>query len=274
MDIAGKCAIVTGGSSGIGKDIAKLFAKRGANVFLIARREDQLEAALEEVEKGARDKAQRFGFFSADVSDLASVQEAIKAAEAKCGVVAVLANCAGYVLPGYFEELPISSMEKEIGVNYFGTVYTVKQVIDGMMERREGWILNVSSLGGLMGVFGYTSYAGSKFAVVGFSEALRSELRPYGINVSVLCPPDVDTPMFEEENRHKPLETLRISAGAKLMQPEDVAREGVLGMERGKFIIIPNFSGKVFHAAHRFAPSMVESFLNKTVGKVRKERGL
>ena len=274
MDIGGKCAVVTGGSSGIGKDIAKLFAQRGANVFLIARREEVLRAAIEEVKKESGGGTQKFGYCSADVSDLASVQNAIKTAEAECGVVAVLANCAGYVLPGYFEELSISSMQKETGVNYFGTVYTVKQVVDGMMERREGWILNVSSLGGLMGVFGYASYAGSKFAVVGFSEALRSELRPYGIQVSVLCPPDVDTPMFEEENKYKPLETIRISEGGKVMQPEDVAREAVLGMERGRFIIIPNSSGKVFHAAHRFVPSIVESLLNKTVDKVRKERGL
>jgi 3-dehydrosphinganine reductase len=274
MDIGGKCAVVTGGSSGIGKDIAKLFARRGANVFLIARREDVLKEALEEVKNEGVGDTQKFGYCSADVSDLTSVQNAIEAAEAECGAVSVLANCAGYVLPGYFEELSISSMQKEVAINYFGTVYTVKQVVDGMMERREGLILNVSSLGGLMGVFGYASYAGSKFAVVGFSEALRSELRPYGIQVSVLCPPDVDTPMFEEENKYKPLETKRISEGGKVMQPEDVAREAVRGMDRGKFIIIPNLSGKVFHVAHRFIPSVVESFMNKTVNKVRKERGL
>jgi 3-dehydrosphinganine reductase len=274
MDIAGKCAVVTGGSSGIGKDIAKLLARRGANVFLIARREEVLRTAIEEVKKQGAGGTQRFGYCSADVSDLASMQQAIENAEAECGVITVLANCAGYVLPGYFEELSISSMQQEIAVNYFGTVYTVKQVIDGMMERREGWILNVSSLGGIKGIFGYATYAGSKFAVVGFSEALRSELRPYGITVSVLCPPDVDTPMFEEENKYKPLETLKISESGKVMQPEDVARAAVEGMERGKFIIIPNFSGKMLHLATRLAPSLLDSFLNKTVDKVRKERGL
>jgi 3-dehydrosphinganine reductase len=132
----------------------------------------------------------------------------------------------------------------------------------------------VSSLGGLKGIFGYTGYSGSKFAVVGFSEALRSELRPYGVKVSVLCPPDVDTPMFENENKAKPLETMRISEGAKLMQPDDVARAAVEGMERNKFLIIPNFEGKAFVIANRLFPALLDKLLDRTVDKVRKERGL
>ena len=203
MDIAGKCAIVTGGSSGIGKAIAKLLARRGANVFLIARREEPLKAAVAEMEKETGGDARKFGCFQADVADRAAVEKAIKAAEERCGPAAVLVNCAGVTNPGYVEELPVSGMETEIKVNYLGAVYTIKRVLDGMMKRREGWILNTSSLAGLKGIYGYTGYCGSKFAIIGFSEALRSELRPYGIAVSVLCPPDVDTPMFEEENKAK-----------------------------------------------------------------------
>ena len=274
MNIEGKCAVITGGSSGIGKEIAKLLARRGANVFLIARREEPLQATVAELRQDFDSGLQRFGYFSADISSLASVEEAMHAANAECGSPAVLVNCAGYVRPGYVQELPISSMETEVGINYLGTVYTVKQVVEEMMKKREGWILNVASLGGIKGIFGYTGYSGSKFAVVGFSEALRSELRPYNINVSVLCPPDVDTPMFENENKVKPLETLKISEGAKLMQPEDVARAAVEGMDRGKFIIVPNLSGKMFRLAHRLVPSIVDGILNNTIDKVRKQRGI
>lgn len=274
MNVAGKCAIVTGGSSGIGKEIARILARDGANIFLVARREDVLKSALEEVRQAAAESSQRFGCFSADVSNLDAVKEAVAAAEAECGSPAVLINSAGIVNPGYVEELPISGMESEIGINYLGTVYMIKQVLDGMMERREGHILNVSSLGGLKGIFGYTGYSGSKFAVVGFSEALRSELRPYGISVSVLCPPDVDTPTFEEENKVKPLETKRISEGGKVMQPGDVAFAAVRGMEKGKFIIIPDLTGKLFYLANRLVPSLLDRIFDKTVEKVRKERGL
>lgn len=274
MDVTGKGAIITGGSSGIGKCIGKLLARRGANVFLVARRQDVLKQACDEVRQAARDSSQRFACHAADVSNRAAVEEAIQNGEAACGQPAVLVNCAGYVNPGYVEELTVESMETELRVNYFGTVYAVKKVLQGMMDRRCGWILNVSSLGGLKGIFGYTGYSGSKFAVVGFSEALRSELRPYGISVSVLCPPDVDTPMFENENKHKPLETLRISEGAKLMKPEDVALAAVSGMEKGKFLIIPNFPGKMFAMANRLAPRLLDRILDGTVDKVRKERGV
>ena len=274
MDISGRCAIVTGGSSGIGKAVAKLLARRGANVFLIARREQPLRTAVEELRQEFGDGPQRFGCFRADVAQLAAVEQAVGLAEAECGPAAVLVNSAGCVNPGYVERLPISSMETELKVNYLGVVYTIKQVLDGMMARRCGWILNVASLGGLKGIFGYTGYCGSKFAVVGFSEALRSELRPYGVKVSVLCPPDVDTPMFENENKAKPTETMRISEGAKLMQPDDVASAAVEGMERGKFLIIPNFEGKAFITVNRFFPALVDKILDRTVDKVRKERGL
>jgi len=274
MDIAGKCVIITGGSSGIGKEIARIFARRRANVFIVARREEVLRTTIAEVKQEAADSSQRFGYFSADVSDLNAVGNAVSAAEAECGPPAVLINAAGIVNPGYAEELSISGMEAEVGINYLGTMYMIKHVLNGMIERQSGWILNVSSLGGLKGIFGYTGYSGSKFAIVGFSEALRSEMRPHGIRVSVLCPPDVDTPTFEEENKVKPLETKRISEGGKVMQPQDVARAAVDGMEKGTFLIIPNFPGKMFYYANRLVPSLIDRFIGKTVDKVRKERGL
>jgi 3-dehydrosphinganine reductase len=278
MDIAGKCAIVTGGSSGIGKSIAGQLARRGANVFLIARRQDVLEEAIAEINaqtnSKASDSSRRISGASADVSDLAAVEKAVKQARDEFGPVEVLVNSAGVSRPGYVEELTIASMESEIKVNYLGSVYMIKQVVDAMMERRSGRILNVSSIAGLKGIFGYTGYCGSKFAIIGFSEALRSELRPHGVTVSVLCPPDVDTPMLEEENKVKPLETVRIAEGAKVMTPDEVAGPAVEGMEAGTFIIIPSASGRMFYRTNRLTPSIVDGVLNKTVDKARKERGL
>lgn len=274
MNLNGKCALISGGSVGIGKAIADLLVRRGANVFVVARREKPLKAAVEDFKKQVVSASQRFGFFSADVSDSAAVQEAVAAAEAECGPTTVLVNSAGFSLPGYVEKLPISDIETEIRVNYLGTVYMVKQVVNGMIERREGWIQNISSLAGLKGIFGYTGYSGAKFAVIGFSESLRSELRPYNINVSVLCPPDVATGRFLNDTREKPLEMVRLSEGAKVMQPDDVARSAVEGMEKASFIIIPNLPGKLFYIGNRIAPWAVDMFINRTIDKVRKERGL
>ena len=265
---------MTGGSAGIGKAIAMRLVRRGANVFIIARREEKLREAVDDFGREAVGDSQRFGYFSGDVSDREAVREAVGAAEAECGPPAVLVNSAGFSLGGYFEKLPISDIETEINVNYLGTVYAVKQVVEGMMERREGWILNISSLAGLKGIFGYTGYAGAKFAVIGFSEALRSEMRPYGVSVSALCPPDVDTERIRTDTRPKPLENERISQGAKLMQPGPVADAAIRGMERNLFLIIPGSSGRALSIANRVAPWLVDSFLNRIIDKVRKERGL
>lgn len=274
MNIAGKCAIVSGGSLGIGRAIADELNLRGANIFLIARREDPLKTAIDKLKQSALNSSQKYGYMAADVSDSDAVAEAIKAAESECGPPAVLINSAGFSLPGYVEKLPLSDIETEINVNYLGAVYTVKAVVEGMISRREGWILNISSLAGLKGIFGYTGYSGAKFAVIGFSESLRSELRPHGIKVSVLCPPDVATERFLTETRPKPIEMVKISEGAKVMQPDEVGRATIKGMEKGSFIIIPGFSGKLLYVANRLAPWLVDMTLNRTIDKARKEREL
>jgi 3-dehydrosphinganine reductase len=164
MNIAHHCAIITGGSSGIGKAIAKRLARHGANIFLVARRKDLLDASIDEIKKEVSKDSQRFGYFSADVADINAVQEAVKKAENECGPITVLVNSAGVSNPGYVENLSITGMEEELRVNYLGTVYMIKHVLNGMIQRRKGWILNVSSLAGLKGIFGFTGYCGSKFA--------------------------------------------------------------------------------------------------------------
>ena len=272
MDLSGNCAIVTGGSSGIGKAIAKQLARRSANVFLIARSKGPLETAVAEMKQEAVSTSQRFGFFCADVAEPDALREAVKTAEAECGPTAVLVNSAGISNPGYVEKLPVSGMEDEIKVNYLGTVYMIKLVLNGMIQRREGWILNISSLAGLKGIFGFTGYCGSKFAVIGFSEALRSEIRPYNVKVCVLCPPDVDTPMFREENRVKPVETKKISETAKVMKAEDVARAAIQGLDRSSFVIIPNLSGKALRIVNALMPSLLDKYLDRIVDKVRRKR--
>ena len=123
-----------------------------------------------------------------------------------------------------------------------------------------------------MGVFGYTAYNASKFGVIGFSEALRGELKPFGIRVSVLCPPDTDTPGLHEENRTKPEETRQISAGARLMQPEQVAQALLQGLRKNRFMIIPGFDGKFTYYAKRLLPGLVSMVMDWDVRKVQKAK--
>ncbi|MEI6725944.1 MAG: SDR family NAD(P)-dependent oxidoreductase, partial [Actinomycetes bacterium] len=130
-------------------------------------------------------------------------------------------------------------------------------------------IVNVSSMAGFMGVFGLTDYCASKFALVGFSEALRQELRPRGIAVSVMCPPDTDTPGLAHEDLTKPAETKAVSAGAKLMQPDEVARDLIRGIERGTFMIVPGGDGKLAYFMKRHAPGVVDAIMRRGIRKAR-----
>jgi len=137
------------------------------------------------------------------------------------------------------------------------------------MKERGGYIVNVSSIVGFIGIFGYTDYAAAKFGVLGFSEALRSELKRYNIAVSVLCPPDTDTPGFAEENKTKPVETKAISASASLMKPADVAAALLKGMAKKEFIIIPNADGRFTYIMKRLLPGLVELVTDAQASKAR-----
>jgi short-subunit dehydrogenase len=138
------------------------------------------------------------------------------------------------------------------------------------MKAKGGKIVNTSSIGGFVGVFGYADYSASKFAIVGFSEVLKQELARYNIKIQVLCPPDTETPGFETENKTKPEETKKISETAKLLQPEEVARQAIKGIESDGFFIIPGFDGKLTHFMKRHFPFVVNSVMEGAIKKVQK----
>lgn len=141
---------------------------------------------------------------SVDVAkDYSQVESVIKQAQEKLGPVDMLVNCAGTSLSGKFEEVEVDHFKKMMEVNYLGSVYPTRAVITTMKERRMGRIMFVSSQAGQIGLFGYTAYSPSKFALRGLAEALQMEMKPYNIYVTVAYPPDTDTPGFAEENKTK-----------------------------------------------------------------------
>jgi 3-dehydrosphinganine reductase len=170
---SGKVAVVTGGSSGIGKAIACELAERGMHVWLLAQRKDILVSAQKEVEAHRKDQSQVIGIVSVDVSDLHQVSKTISFITEKCGLPDLLVNSAGVTQPGYIEKLDINVFHWMMEVNYFGTVYMIKELLPAMLERGSGYILNICSFSGVISSFGYTAYGASKYAVHGFTEALR-----------------------------------------------------------------------------------------------------
>ncbi|XP_045314685.1 3-ketodihydrosphingosine reductase isoform X3 [Leopardus geoffroyi] len=122
-----------------------------------------------------------------------------------------------------------------MSVNYLGSVYPSRAVITTMKERRVGRIVFVSSQAGQLGLFGFTAYSSSKFAIRGLAEALQMEVKPYNVYVTVAYPPDTDTPGFAEENKTKPLETRLISETVSVCKPEQVAKQIVKDAIQGNF---------------------------------------
>jgi len=272
-DFNTKTVYIVGGSSGIGLSTAKLLAKKGAHIFIFARDENRLASAIAEIRSQKKSDDQRFGFMPLDVSIRERVESVMGKAVSNLGVPDILINCAGRSYPRHFEDITFEQFDETMKINLYG-IWNTTSVLLPYMKQKGGHISNVSSIAGFIGVFGFTDYSASKFAIIGFSEALKSELKKYNIDVSVLCPPDTDTPAFEVENRTKPEETKAISASAKLMQPDAVATAFIHGIMKGKFIIIPGIDGKFTYIMKRLFPKLVEFVTDMIVKKVQRKKEL
>ncbi len=258
----GKCAYIVGGSSGIGLATAERLVVQGANVVLLARRPDALDAAAQAIRQVRRRSDQRVHAYTLDATDLDACRRVFRLAIEENGPPDLLMNSAGISHPHYFEDVTPEQFDEVLKVNLYAT-FNAAHVLVPHMRDRGGAILNVSSVAGLVGVFGFTSYSAAKFAVIGFSEALRAELKRFGITVSVLCPPDTDTPMLYREDRTKPVETKAISKGARVMSADAVARAALKGVYRGNFLIVPGMDAKASLWAKRLVPGVVELVLDR-----------
>ena len=272
MDFTDQHVIITGGSSGIGRATARLLARRGAHVSIVARRQELLDETLRELQPLRQRPEQRLQVHSADVSDWEQAQEAIVALTGDGHPPDVLINAAGYAHPGYCEELPLDVFRKTMDADFFGTLHPIKAVLPVMIERQSGHIVNFSSMAGFLGVFGYTAYSAAKFAVRGFSDVLRAEMKPHGVRVSVVFPPDTDTPQLHYENQFKPLETRRIAGAAKALTADQVAQAVVRGIERRRVYILPGFDSKLAFLLTNGFTNLFQWYFDRVVAKACQER--
>ncbi len=263
-------AIVTGGSSGIGKATAKLLAREGAHISIVARDQAKLEQAKTEIEKVTINPQQRVIALSADVSDRVQVEAAIASANEQIGSPDILITSAGIAYPGYFQQLPIEIFEQTMAINYFGSLYTIRAVLPLMEQQQRGQIVLISSGAGLIGIYGYTAYSPTKFALKGLAESLRSELKPLGIQVAIVYPPDTNTPQLEQENKTKPLETKMITGTAQTWSAENVAREIVRGIEKKSFAIAPGLEMSLLEKLHSLLSPVLNWYFDRIVAKIRR----
>ncbi|MFP3853012.1 MAG: SDR family oxidoreductase [Anaerolineales bacterium] len=247
MSFHGRRALVTGGSSGIGLALAHQLAAQGAAVTILARNISKLERAADEISQSRQNGAAECQWLSVDVTDAQSVQEALRVWLEANGAPHYLFNSAGVAHPGYAEELDIEIFHWMMDVNYYGLVHVTQTLLPAMIEIEEGHIVNISSMAGVLGVYGYTAYGASKFAVRGYSDALRAEIKPKGLKVSVVYPPDVQTPQLEYENQFKPPETKALAADANPMSADQAAEVILKGVARGRYLIIPGLGNWLYY---------------------------
>ncbi len=174
----GKNIIITGGSSGIGKGRALRLAHEGANLALVARDPEKLSLTRDEILSRSTDPGSRVETFSCDVADAGNVERTMNDIAEKIGPPDWLINSAGILNSDYFENQPLAEFRETMNTNFFGTLHFIKAALPLFKKSGTGNIINISSVSGVIGGFGHASYCASKFAVVGLTETLRSELKP------------------------------------------------------------------------------------------------
>ena len=266
-----KHAIITGGSSGIGKATAKLLAQQGVNISLIARDRSKLKVAQQEVNQVVSSAEQKVLTFSADVAIQSEITAAIEKAIAQLGTPQLLITSAGIAHPGYFAEIPLEVFEQTMAINYFGSLYAVRAVLPAMEQASGGNITLIASGAGLIGIYGYTAYCPSKFALRGLAESLRGELKPKGIGVTIVYPPDTDTPQLAAENKIKPAQTKKITATAKVWTAEAVAEQIIKGVKRGRFAIAPGIELTIVNRLHSLISPLLNWYFDRIIKHTNNE---
>jgi 3-dehydrosphinganine reductase len=267
----GKKAFVTGGSSGIGRATACLLVEAGARVVICGRDSPRLARACSEIAARARFGA-TVSAVALDVRDAAAVAGSAEAVLPQIGSLDLLINNAGVARPGYFEELPDRVFEDAIETNYLGPVRVTRAFLPALRARPGSHVSFVSSVAGFLGVFGYTAYAASKFALTGFAETLRQELEPMGIGVSILFPPDTETPQLAGEEAFKPAETRAVSGSVRPVSADFVARALLEGIAAGRFHILPGLETRSLYWLQRHAPWLVRWHINRCIRGSARER--
>jgi 3-oxoacyl-[acyl-carrier protein] reductase len=217
VELSGQVALVTGGSRGIGLAIARELADAGAKIAVVARDEARAQQAADSLPgEGHRG-------YSADVADAAQVAELVKRVEAEMGSLDVLVNNAGVTRDNVLMRLKDEDWSDVLDTNLKGAFNTIRAVSRGMMKRRAGRIINISSVVGLMGNKGQANYAASKAGLIGLTKSVAKELASRGILVNAVAPGYIETDMTAELPEAAREALMAQIALGRLGTPEDIA---------------------------------------------------
>ncbi len=267
-----KLVFITGGSSGIGLETAKLLAAQGAHIAIFSRSAERLKRAKDEIERSRRSDQQRVTTMQVDVADNKQVKRKMAAAVKKFGVPDILITSAGVGHSDSFENIDYETFDRIMQINVYGTRNTIAALLPAM-KKWGGHIVILASEAGLIGIIGYTAYGTSKFALVGFGECLRGEVKRHRIGVTVICPPEVETPLVDDEAKTMQPEAKAVKLLAGVLKPETVARSIVRGIRWNRFIVVPGLRAKFMYHAKRYSPGWMPRLITDiTAGIAAKKR--
>lgn len=258
MDFKNKTVLITGASSGIGKQTAIEFAKLGAKIILVARRKEKLDALANELEKFNVPTL----VCQCDVSNKEQVKEMSNTVLEKFDSVDVLVNNAGFAIYGYVKDLTIDEIESQMETNYFGMVYCIKNFLPSMLKKKSGHIVNVASVAASFGLPGIASYCASKFAMLGFSEGLKHELKDTGVGITVVSPIMVRTDFFDHPSFEKMPKYSPSSLSSKTVAKAILKAANSPRLE----IIVPSVVRSAVWLKHTF-PYFINPILGKSFKK-------
>jgi all-trans-retinol dehydrogenase (NAD+) len=233
-DVRGKTVLITGGAMGMGRGLAELMARDGANLVLWDMNGDKLDQTREELAK----LGNKVFTYVLDVTDRNKVYETAAKVKQDAGRIDVLVNNAGIVRGGMFLDVSDDDHLKTMQVNILSYFYVTRAFLPDMMARNDGHIVNVASAAGLLGVPGVSSYSASKFAVVGWTEALTGEMKKLGktgVHFTTVCPSFVGTGMFEG---------IKAPFLTPLLTPEDMVARTYKGICKNAELVLAPFMVK------------------------------
>jgi 3-dehydrosphinganine reductase len=265
----GKNILITGGSRGIGLEMAREFGRHGANLALIARGKDDLQSAksaLEAIGKGISVRA-----YACDVTNAETLADYINMIQFELGPLdGVVAN-SGYCHPGNFHELKLADFDRQIDTNLRGAIYTIHLALPHLLQNpKGGFVALTSSPAGHMGIFGFSAYGPTKAALSNLADTLHAEYGDRGIRVHLLLPPDTDTPGYREEVKLYPPECRAVLAGGSLLGAEFVAKKLVSGIADNKRRIAVGFEARVMMTVLRAFPGFWNIYTNSKKRAARK----
>lgn len=267
-----KVVVISGGSSGIGYATAELLLSKGATVCLLARDENKLKQSADTLNQKINKSPVQY--YACDVSNYEQLKSVVEKIAAKNNQIDWVINNAGIGETGRFESQPVEVMRKVMDINYWGAAYLTLLTLPYLKKSTGSAIAFVSSVAGYVGLFGYTHYVPSKFALTGLAECLRMEFQDYKIPVTVIYPPDTDTPMHEREKLNTLPECRALSANAKVATAPSVAEKLLDGIMKGNFEVYCNGESKMIRVLRGMTPKIFYGQVDGIVRKSRKKQEL